>query len=61
MSPVVNVVWGFLNLAIGFALLWTFAPKGVDVAAEWMLVGLGVLLMAVALASRFGRVRGKRG
>jgi hypothetical protein len=59
-SPVVNVVWGFVNLAIGFALLWSFAPKGSDVVAEWALVGLGVLLMAVALAARFGRVRGRK-
>jgi hypothetical protein len=27
-SPVVNVLWGFLNLAVGFALLFKFAPKG---------------------------------
>jgi hypothetical protein len=59
-SPVVNVVWGFVNLAIGFALLWSFAPKGSDVVAEWVIVGLGVLLMAVALAVRFGRVRAKK-
>jgi hypothetical protein len=27
-SPIVNVLWGFLNLAVGFALLGAFAPKG---------------------------------
>ena len=27
-SPVVNVLWGFFNLAVGFALLFAFAPKG---------------------------------
>jgi hypothetical protein len=59
-SPVANVIWGFLNLAIGFALLWSFWPKGSDVVAEWVLVGLGVLLMAVALAARFGHVRAPR-
>jgi hypothetical protein len=58
--PVVNVLWGFLNLAIGFALLWTFTPKGRDVAWEWMLVGLGVLVAAVYLARRFGKVRATR-
>src|SRR5580698_10076586 len=52
-SPVVNVIWGFLNLAIGFALLWSFAPKGSDVVAEWVIVGLGVLLMAIMLATHF--------
>ncbi|THD47356.1 MAG: hypothetical protein E7774_04960 [Bradyrhizobium sp.] len=58
-SPVVNVVWGFLNLAVGFALLWNFSPKGADVAAQWALVGLGILLMAITLAVQFGNTRGK--
>jgi hypothetical protein len=26
-SPIVNVLWGFLNLAVGFALLFAFAPR----------------------------------
>ena len=59
-SPLVNVLWGFANLAIGFALLWAFTPKGRDVALEWALVGLGVLVMAVFCATHFGRVRNKR-
>jgi len=58
-SPLVNVVWGFANLAIGFALLWSFAPKGSEVVAEWMLVGLGVLVCALFLAWHFGKVRSK--
>ncbi|HZZ23894.1 MAG TPA: hypothetical protein VFE60_15550 [Roseiarcus sp.] len=58
-SPVVNVLWGFLNLAAGFALLFAFSPNGSDVIAEWALVALGVLVMAVALASHFGRVRSR--
>jgi hypothetical protein len=56
-SPVVNVLWGFLNLAVGFVLIFAFAPKGSDVIAEWGLVGLGAFVMALALAFRFGRVR----
>ena len=59
-SPLVNALWGFANLAIGFALLWAFAPKGADVVAEWVIVGLGVLLAAVFLARHFGGVRSKR-
>jgi hypothetical protein len=58
-SPLVNVLWGFANLAVGFAILWSFAPKGSEVVAEWMLVGLGVLVAAVFLAMHFGRVRAK--
>jgi hypothetical protein len=58
-SPLVNVLWGFANLAIGFAILWSFAPKGSEVVAEWMLVGLGILVSAVFLAWHFGNVRSK--
>jgi hypothetical protein len=60
-SPVVNVLWGFLNLVIGFALLFNFAPKGADVLLEWAFVGLGALLIAIFLAHHFGRVRSGRG
>ena len=40
-SAIVNVLWGFFNLAVGFALLFAFAPKGADVVLEWAFVGLG--------------------
>jgi hypothetical protein len=60
-SPVVNVLWGFLNLAIGFALLFKFAPKGADVVLEWVFFGLGALVIALFCAWHFGRVRSGRG
>ena len=60
-SPVVNVLWGFLNLAVGFALLFEFAPKGADVVFEWVCFGLGALVMALFCAWHFGRVRSRRG
>jgi hypothetical protein len=59
-SPVVNVLWGFLNFVIGFLLLWSFWPKGSPVLAEWAFVGLGVLVIGIFLAWHFGRVRSKR-
>jgi hypothetical protein len=59
-SPIVNVLWGFLNLAVGFALLFEFAPKGADVVFEWVCVGLGALLIALFCAWHFGRVRSRR-
>ena len=43
----VNVLWGFLNLAAGFALIFAFSPKGSDVIAEWALVAFGALVMAM--------------
>ena len=60
-SPIVNVLWGFANLAAGFAILWSFLPKGADVVLEWVAVGLGVLAMAIFLAWHFGRVRSRIG
>ena len=56
-SPMVDVLWGFGNLAVGFAVLWSFSPKGADVVWQWIAVGLGVLTAAVMLARQFGRVR----
>jgi hypothetical protein len=52
-------MWGFLNLVIGFALLFEFAPKGADVVLEWVFVGLGALVMALFCAWHFGRVRAR--
>ncbi len=60
-SPLINVLWGFLNLAVGFALLFEFTPKGADVVLEWAFVGLGALLIAHFCAQHFGRVRSRRG
>ena len=60
-SPVVNVLWGLLNLVVGFALLFNFVPKGADVLLEWAFVGLGALLIAIFCAWHFGRVRSGRG
>jgi len=53
-SAVVNVLWGFFNLAVGFALLSVFAPVGIE---GWACVGLGALAIALTLAWHFGRVR----
>ena len=60
-SPLVNVVWGFANLAAGFALLRAFAPQEPDATAGWIAVGAGVLLAGVAMSIHFGRVRGNAG
>jgi hypothetical protein len=59
-SPVVNVLWGFFNLAVGFSLLFAFAPRGADVVLEWAFFGLGALVLALFCAWHFGRVRSER-
>jgi len=56
-SPVVNVLWGFANLAVGLALLRSSDWLGSDVLAGWLAVGAGVLIAGLFLSSHFGRVR----
>jgi hypothetical protein len=58
-SPVVNVAWGFANLVVGFAILWSFEPKGADVVLQWIAFGIGVLAAALGLAYWFGKTRSK--
>ena len=61
-SAVVNVVWGFSNLAIAGVLLHVFAPPQLppQFLLPWPLciaAGLGALVLALYLARRFGAVR----
>ena len=58
-APMVNVLWGFANLATGFALLWFFVPSESSSGFSWVLVGLGALVISIILARHFGRVRGQ--
>ncbi len=56
-SAVVNVVWGYANLAIAGVLVHAFPPQ---VLLSWPLclaAGLGALALALYLARRFGEVR----
>jgi hypothetical protein len=56
-SAVVNVLWGFCNLAIGGALLYIFLPQ---LPPPWPLCAvalIGGLIIALYLARHFGRVR----
>lgn len=50
-SPIVNVLWGSLNFAVGY---WLIEHFGWDAHVA----GAGALLMALFLAFYFGRVRG---
>jgi hypothetical protein len=58
-SPLSNALWGFANFAVGFVLLWFFGPRGSAAGIGWIVVGLGVLVAAVWLATIFGRLRYK--
>jgi len=56
-SAVVNVLWGFCNIAIGGALLYIFLPQ---LPPPWPLCAvalIGGIIIALYLARHFGRVR----
>ena len=57
-SAIVNVIWGFINFAIGGALLHIFFPKELPPPWPLCIAGLiGALAMALYLARHFGKVR----
>ena len=59
-SPLVNVVWGWINLFLGLAImprLVLFSPVMPLFNTLWLSFALGFLLAGVFLARHFGRVR----
>jgi hypothetical protein len=54
-SALVNVIWGWFNFIVGGALLRIFFPPLPPAVSLATL--LGVLVMAVFLSHRFGKVR----
>jgi hypothetical protein len=56
-SAIVNVLWGFCNVAIGGALLYIFLPQ---LPPPWPLCAtalIGGLVIGLCLAWHFGKVR----
>jgi hypothetical protein len=57
-SALVNVLWGFTNIVVGYLLL---AGVGTFDLRRWrhvIVAGVGALLMSVMLARAFGRFHG---
>ena len=57
-SSTVNVLWGFLNLAVGYLLVSRVGSFELRRTTHALVFGLGVLLMGVMLARAFGRFYG---
>jgi hypothetical protein len=55
-SPMVNVLWGFINLVIGYTLLRGVGPFAFGLSLDALIVGAGALLMAWRLASHLGHI-----
>jgi hypothetical protein len=56
-SPLVNVVWGFVNFILGYLLVAGVGDFTGGLTLDSLMVGSGVILMALILAWHFGRVR----
>jgi len=54
-SPMVNVLWGTLNLAIGYFLVAHVGEFHLRSIPDVLVLGAGGLLMAVMLSRAFGR------
>ena len=57
-SSTVNVLWGFLNLAVAYVLLGHVGSFDLHAMDHGVAFGLGVLLMGVISARMFGRFNG---
>ncbi|MGO9324792.1 MAG: hypothetical protein ACLP07_09545 [Terracidiphilus sp.] len=57
-SSVVNVVWGFFNLAIAYVLLVWLGELNLRYWWQIATAGAGALLLSVMMAHHFGRFHG---
>ena len=57
-SSTVNVLWGFLNSAVGYALVCRVGHFDLRSADHVVALGSGVLLMGMITARLFGRFHG---
>lgn len=57
-SSTVNVLWGFLNLAIAYLLICRTGDFDLRATAHIATAGAGMLLAGVIMARRFGRFNG---
>lgn len=57
-SSTLNVLWGFLNLAVGYLLIWHVGVFDVGNVVDVVVAALGGLVMALFLARHFGRING---
>jgi hypothetical protein len=57
-SSTINVLWGFLNLVIGYVLLCRIGRFSLYSTDHVIAAGLGTLLMGLLSARMFGRFHG---
>jgi hypothetical protein len=57
-SSTSNVVWGFLNLIVGYLLVFRVGAFDLRLAEHAIALGTGIFLMALFCARYFGRFHG---
>ena len=57
-SSRLNVAWGFFNLVVAYLLICRVGDFDVRATADVVALGLGMLLMGLFAADRFGRFHG---
>jgi len=57
-SSTVNVLWGLLNLAVGYLLVCRVGRFDLRNTRQALTLGAGILVMSVMLARTFGRLHG---
>ncbi len=57
-SSIVNVLWGFLNIVIGYLLVCRVGEFELRSTSDVVAAGLGILLTSLLLARLFGRFHG---
>jgi hypothetical protein len=60
-SSTVNVLWGFVNLAVGYVLVCRVGDFAVKDSRDVIAFGAGALMMALVSARLFGRFNGGAG
>ena len=57
-SSTVNLLWGFLNLVVGYLLVIRIGDFDLRSTADVVALGLGALLIGLFMARHFGRFNG---
>jgi hypothetical protein len=57
-SSTVNVLWGFINLVIGYVLVCRVGDFELKSTADAVAIGLGALALSLYVARHFGRFHG---
>jgi hypothetical protein len=57
-SSAINVVWGFANLVVAYLLLFRVGEFDLRSTEHAITLGLGMFMLALLLARRFGRFNG---